>query len=79
MDIGRPMRVAMGSSVDRLIDVVSRRAGLTPAQSRAAVAAVLDYLTANLPSPVVGRIRELLQGGAVPPPAQNGGNDDSLP
>ena len=47
--------------MDELIDHVARRAGLTRDQARAAVDAVLGYFTAKLPSPVVGRMRELLR------------------
>ncbi|MES2185693.1 MAG: hypothetical protein V4505_14160 [Pseudomonadota bacterium] len=59
-------------TVDKLIDLVARRAGLTPEQARLAVLAVLEFLTAGLPSPVVGRIHELLRDGEAPPPVQNG-------
>jgi nucleoid DNA-binding protein len=46
--------------VVELIQVVARRAGITSAQSVLAVEAMLAYLTARLPSPMVGRIREQL-------------------
>ncbi len=46
--------------VDELIQLVAQRAGISPAQAALAVAAMLGYLTARLPSPVVGRIREQL-------------------
>lgn len=51
--------------MDELIQLVVRRTGVAPAVAVLAVMAVLDYLTARLPSPVVGRIREQL--GAVSP------------
>jgi len=56
--------------VDDLIALVAQRAGISSAQSAAAVAAMLGYLTARLPSPVVGRIREQLgkaQSSCQPP------------
>jgi nucleoid DNA-binding protein len=46
--------------LDELIQLVARRAGISSAQSALAVSAMLSYLTARLPSPVVGRIREQL-------------------
>lgn len=46
--------------VDELIQLVAQRAGISPAQAALAVAEMLSYLTARLPSPVVGRIREQL-------------------
>ena len=46
--------------MDELIQLVAQRAGISPAQAALAIAAMLSYLTARLPSPVVGRIRELL-------------------
>jgi hypothetical protein len=73
-----PLRQPEPSPVDQLIDLVARRAGITPAQARLAVLAVLDFLTAGLPSPVVGRIHELLRGGAAPS-AQNGRHDNGTP
>ncbi|MDB6001323.1 MAG: hypothetical protein JWP52_3022 [Rhizobacter sp.] len=60
--------------MDELIQLVARRAGLTPAQAEAAVQAVLEHFTARLPSPVVGRIHEMLRGlGADGAAAQNQG------
>jgi len=52
--------------VDELIQLVAQRAGISPAQAALAVAAMLGYLTARLPSPVVGRIREQLSGVQSP-------------
>ena len=47
--------------------------GIPSAQAALAVSAMLDYLTARLPSPLVGRIREQL--GEVPSARQpNVGN-----
>jgi len=54
--------------VDELIQLVAERAGISSAQAALAVSAILGYLTARLPSPVVGRIRE--QMGAVNSPRQ---------
>jgi hypothetical protein len=52
--------------VDELVQLVAKRVGLPSAQAALAVSAMLDYLTAGLPSPLVGRIREQL--GEVPDP-----------
>jgi nucleoid DNA-binding protein len=57
--------------VDELIELVAREAGISSAQAARAVSAMLGYLTARLPSPVVGRIREQL--GAMRSP----GNTDA--
>lgn len=61
--------------MDELIDHVARRAGLTREQARRAVEATIGFLTAKLPSPVVGRLRELLSGGDDDAPRQNGAPD----
>ena len=50
--------------MDELIRLVTQRADISSAQAAAAVSAMLSYLTARLPSSVVGRIREQL--GATP-------------
>jgi hypothetical protein len=50
--------------VDELVQLVAQRVGIPSAQAALAVSAMLDYLTARLPSPLVGRIREQL--GEVP-------------
>lgn len=52
--------------MDELIQLVTRRAGISSAQAALAVAAMLGYLTARLPSPVVGRISEQLGGAQCP-------------
>ena len=54
--------------VDELIQLVVHQAGISSAQAALAVSAMLGYLTARLPSPVVGRIREQL--GLVHSPRQ---------
>ena len=59
--------------VDELIQLVAQRAGISSAQAALAVAAMLGYLTARLPSPVVGRIREQL-GGLQSPSQQHLGD-----
>jgi hypothetical protein len=52
--------------VDELVQLVAQRVGIPSAQAALAVSAMLDFLTARLPSPLVGRIREQL--GEVPGP-----------
>lgn len=52
--------------MDELIQLVEQRAGISSAQAALAVAAMLGYLAARLPSPVVGRIREQLGEGQSP-------------
>jgi hypothetical protein len=46
--------------VDELIQLVAQQAGITPVQAELAISAILNYLTARLPSTVVGRILEQL-------------------
>ena len=46
--------------VNELIQLVAQQAGISPAQAKLAISAILNYFTARLPSPVVGRIREQL-------------------
>jgi hypothetical protein len=52
--------------MDELIRLVARRAGISSAQAALAVSAMLGYLTAGLPSPLVGRIREHLSEAPIP-------------
>ena len=58
--------------MDELIALVEQRAGISPAQATLAVLAMLGYLTARLPSSVVGRIREQLGEAQFP---HNPGDD----
>jgi hypothetical protein len=58
--------------VDELVQLVAQRVGIPSAQAALAVSAVLDYLTARLPSPLVGRIREQLGELADPRPSNVG-------
>jgi hypothetical protein len=46
--------------MDELIRLVAQRAGISLAQAALAVSVMLGHLTARLPSPLVGRIREQL-------------------
>jgi hypothetical protein len=50
--------------MDELIAAVARAAGLSPEQSTLAVAAVLRFLTARLPSSLVGELHARLQTDA---------------
>ncbi len=52
--------------MDELIQLVAQRAQISPAQAELAVATLLAYLTARLPSPLVGRIREQLAAAREP-------------
>ena len=47
--------------MDELIQRVAQQAEVSSAQAALAVNCMLEYLTARLPSPVVGRIREQLR------------------
>lgn len=58
--------------MDELIQLVAQRAGISPEQAALAVAAMVSYLTARLPSPVAGRIREQLGDARQP---RNPGTD----
>jgi hypothetical protein len=60
--------------MDELTRVVAQRAGITAAEAALAVAAMLGYLTARLPSPLVGRIREEM--GVVQSSRQPGVRED---
>ncbi len=60
--------------MDELIHAVSRSAGLTPAQAGLAVASMLRFFAAHLPSPLFGELQSRLQassggGGAADPQA----------
>ena len=56
--------------LDELIDAVARAAGLTTDQARVAVAAMLRFFTARLPSAWVGELHARLRDapGAQPRP-----------
>jgi hypothetical protein len=61
--------------MDELTQVVAQRAGISAAQATLAVSAMLGYLTARLPSPLVGRIREelgVMQGSGQPDVGEGG-------
>jgi hypothetical protein len=45
--------------MDELIDAVQRQAGISEQQAEIAVGAMLAFLSARLPSPLVGRIQAL--------------------
>jgi len=47
--------------MDELIDAVQRQAGISEEEARQAVAATMAFFSARLPSPLVGRIRALLE------------------
>jgi len=49
--------------MDELIEAVQRQAGISSEQATLAVSVMLGYLTARLPSPLVGRIKILLDRG----------------
>jgi hypothetical protein len=70
--IPRNPPMARNFNVDELIQLVAQRAGISPTQAALAIAEILSYLTARLPSPVVGRIREQL-GEAQHPRHPDGG------
>jgi hypothetical protein len=59
--------------MDELVRSVALRAGISPAQAAQAVSAMLAYLAARLPSPVVGHIHELLLQSAAPADGTSGG------
>ncbi|MCL4471646.1 MAG: hypothetical protein M1547_11145 [Gammaproteobacteria bacterium] len=46
--------------MDKLIQLVAQQADISPAQAALAISAILNYLTARLPPPAVGRVREQL-------------------
>lgn len=58
------------SMLDELVDAVSRNAKLPPEQASLAVTATLRYLTAHMPSPVVGALHDSL--GQTEPPCGAG-------
>jgi hypothetical protein len=49
--------------MDELIDAIQRQAGVSREQARVAVTAMVVYLSAKLPSPLIGRIQSLLDNG----------------
>lgn len=61
--------------MDELIAAVARAAGLPPEQAALAVAAVLRFFTARLPSPLVGELHARLHTGARAPAAAPGAGD----
>jgi hypothetical protein len=57
--------------MDQLIEAVQRQAGISTEQAQRAVAAMLSFLSARLPSPLVGRIQSLFD------PAEPGDRSDN--
>lgn len=58
--------------LDELILAVARSASLTPEQAALAVAAVLRFFTARLPSSLVGELHSQLGSGKSPPSGTDG-------
>ena len=60
--------------MDELIDAVQRQAGISAEQAEIAVCAMLAFLSARLPSPLVGRIQSLFDNnrdsGSTPEPGR---------
>lgn len=50
----------MQANIDQLTDFVVQHANINRTQAQLAVIVVLHYLTARLPSPIVGQIKALL-------------------
>jgi len=48
--------------LDELVQAVARSGGLTPEQAAAAVAAMLRFMTARMPSALVGELHARLGG-----------------
>ena len=59
--------------MDELIGAVQRQAGISEEKARLAVAAMLAFLSARLPSPLVGRIQALLDTNSDQRPQRDGG------
>lgn len=59
--------------MDELITVVGRSANLPPEQAALAVAAVLRFFTARLPSALVGELHARLQTSVNAPPTGSSG------
>ena len=53
--------------MNELIDAVQRKAGISEEQAAIAVSAILAFLSARLPSPLVGRIQALLENTSALP------------
>jgi hypothetical protein len=49
--------------MDELIEAIQRQADVSREQARVAVTAMVGYLSAKLPSPLIGRIQSLLDNG----------------
>lgn len=58
--------------MDDLVEAVSRAAQLSPDQATLAVGAMMRFLAARLPSPLVGELQSRLR--AVPPAGPTGGS-----
>jgi hypothetical protein len=54
--------------IDELADAVARAASLSPEQAAQAVAGMLRFMAARLPSPLFGELQARLQGAAPPDP-----------
>ncbi len=59
--------------IDELTDAVARAAGLHPEQASLAVAGMLRFLAARLPSPLFGELQARLQAPLAPESAGTAG------
>lgn len=55
----------MRSNLDHLTDTIVQRAGVSPSQARITIMTILQYLTARLPSPIVGQLKILLDNDKI--------------
>ena len=65
--------------IDELTDAVARAGSLTHEQAALAVAAMLRFMAARLPSPLFGELQSRLQSGAAPGPGPASGRGPASP
>jgi uncharacterized protein (DUF2267 family) len=51
-----------GFSMDEVVKMVSKKAGISEAQARQAVEAVMDFLQKQLPQPIAAQVEAALKG-----------------
>jgi len=49
--------------MDELVNLVSKKAGISDSQAKMAVETVMDFLNDKLPTPLDGQVKRALEGG----------------
>jgi hypothetical protein len=51
--------------MDELVELVSKKAGISKTQSQKAVSTVMSFMNEKLPAPLAQQVQTAMQGGAI--------------